>query len=385
MSKSPWLRQTLILSVLLNIALVGTFFYFLIHDNPLHFSYKPKAEGEYEDLEIAETLLGRLHALPYDKLLALLGDTRKMQHGYMVRDFALGALASFHDFDIGRCLGRKIASRKWESSGDTFLLFPGVSDEDFEQLQHFARTQLWPFSAKGLLRLIADKGIEESNTHLVNFFCHTPQFVLLETLFARAKAPVLKKNILSLALECGFDQIDEFYQRQEKNADFSPSIRQEFLLEALNKGSKTAAELLLLTDKKFAIQDLDNEQLLKIIDLISIDSPQGSQFLEMVAATPRSEVLREKALKKLSRYVNKGKEEVAGHFVEKPGLKNLRPTFRQEPPKAPDPRFHIVQPGESLWIIGRKYGVPLEVLMEANHLQSTVIQVGKSLKIPVLQ
>lgn len=46
-------------------------------------------------------------------------------------------------------------------------------------------------------------------------------------------------------------------------------------------------------------------------------------------------------------------------------------------------RYHIVQSGDSLWKIGWLYDVPIQTIMDANHLtESTIIYVGQKLIIP---
>ena len=48
----------------------------------------------------------------------------------------------------------------------------------------------------------------------------------------------------------------------------------------------------------------------------------------------------------------------------------------------PDSIIHIVQPGETLYLIARQYGVSWPAIMQANHLPSTTIYAGQALIIP---
>lgn len=377
---SKWVLQTLILSVALNGALLCTFFYFLIRDNPLHLAYQPKEEREERPPPITPTLLGRLHTLPVEQLKELLQDQRKIQHGYRVRDFALGALASFHDVDVERGVGKgKLAKRKWEYGGDSFLLFPGLQDADFDQLQTFVAEEKWPLTPRGLFRLLRSAGVDKSDPALVHFFCHTPHFILLETLFARTELPIKKRSVLAVALESGWENLETYYEKQQTGTDFSDAIRQKFLVDAITEGSKTAVYLLLITDSTFACEELEDGQVVHLLELLTIKTQEAMQFAKLIVESPRSDSVRYRALERLSDFTGR---DLAGHFYEKPGLKKLRPVFREQPPAAPEPSTHIVQPGESLWLIARKYQVTLEKLMESNHLQSTSIRPGKSLKIP---
>jgi hypothetical protein len=387
MQKSRWLFQTLILSVALNAALLCTFFYFLIRDNPVQFSYQPKEEVKCEMAPLSFAFLERLNTFSFKQLIEMLNDERKVEQGYQVRDFALGAMVTFHEFDVERGLGKNgLSKRKWEfkekgGEGSLFL-FPGLEDQDFEILKAFVAKERFPFTPKGLFRQIRKEGMQKSDRDLLAFFCHTPPFILLETLFARTQLPIQKKTILALALEGGWEPLETFYKNQQDASDFSEKIRTDYLIKAIEKDSKTAAYLLVITDLNYAVKHLDDQIVGKVLDLLTDKTKEAIQFAQVVAVSPRGDRLREKAAKRLVEYkVENNEEDLAGHFIEKPGLKHLRPVFREQPPAAPPPTIHIVQPGETLWQIAQKYGIPIEALMERNHLQTTAIQVGKTLKV----
>jgi hypothetical protein len=383
MSKSRLLFFILCFSGALNVALLSILFYFLIQTPPHSFFYHPPmaiAEGPPP----CEELFAKLENLTFTELTALLSDQRKVAHGYLVRDFALGALAKVHDFDVERGLSRgELSTRMWQYQGNTFLLFPGLGPIDFEKLQAFAQEDKWPFTPRGLLRCIKEEKIENCDPALISFFCHTPHFLLIETLFARTGLPIQKRSILTLIMESEWGTIENFYQQQKKEADFSIQKRRDFLLAALRTNSRTAAQLLLLTDLEFAVNDIDDQLVLKIFELQLGESQAALSFAYSIAESPRSDPIQQKALAYIATYSGSSpQDELVGHFLTKPGLKELRPVFREAPPAAPDPRTHVVQPGESLWQISKKYHVPLEILIKTNHLESTTIQAGKCLKIP---
>jgi hypothetical protein len=386
MSKSRWLVQTLVLSIGLNAVLLCVFFYFLIRKNPISLSYKPKIENVECDNSVSFSIkvpfLEKLQKIKYVHLVDLLKDTRNVEQGYRVQDFALGALASYHDFDVERGLERgHLRQKKWEFKGKHFFLFPGCTQADFEKLQLFAKEEKWPFTTKGLFRKIARDSIENSEPALLYFFCHTPQFIVFETLFARTQVPIQKKRVLKLALEGGWDLFEQFHLEQLKNADFSSHVRRNLLLNAIARNSTEAAMLLLLTDEQFALQQLEDQQMYHLLDLL----PQKKEllpFVQQIASSPRDDRVCRKASTWIAAYAGEGFSEIAGHYYEKPGLKELRPVFRQSPPAAPESGQHLIQPGESLWIIARKYKTSVDLLMQLNHLQTAVLQPGKYLKIP---
>ena len=53
------------------------------------------------------------------------------------------------------------------------------------------------------------------------------------------------------------------------------------------------------------------------------------------------------------------------------------------PPPPGGPVIHIVQPGESLYGLSRRYGVSVQAIQSANHLSGTIIHVGQRLIIPI--
>ena len=97
--KYRWLIQTLVLSVALNGVLVALFFYFFIRDYPLYFSFNPK-KALIETAPIDPSFLGEFQTHSFEHLVDLLTDTRPVEPGYRVCDFALGALVTFYDFDV---------------------------------------------------------------------------------------------------------------------------------------------------------------------------------------------------------------------------------------------------------------------------------------------
>jgi N-acetylmuramoyl-L-alanine amidase len=52
------------------------------------------------------------------------------------------------------------------------------------------------------------------------------------------------------------------------------------------------------------------------------------------------------------------------------------------PPVVASRRTYVVRPGDSLWDIAQRYKVPVADIRQANHLQSTHLQVGQELKLP---
>ncbi len=374
--KYRWLLQTVILSATLNVVLVGLFFYFLILGNPLHFCFQPKEDVRIEKTPLSEAFLGGLQALSFDHLVEILTDQRIVEQGYRVCDFAAAALATFYDFDIQRALGkRQLPMRKWEFDETTFTLYPGLNEGDFDTLITFARTEIYPFTNKGLLQKIE---ANERDAQLLSYFCHSKEFILLERLFARTELPITKGTLLGMVREGGAQRFEDFYADQEQICDFSAPARQQLLINYMEGGSKTAAYLLLISDSEYALSHLEDSRIELMLDLLDVKTEEADHFVRQLVDSPRGDAVHKRAFQRLAEYCG---DEVVGRYVPRPSIGELRPAFRESPPAAPNPSTHLVQPGESLWIIAKKYNVSIEHLMEVNHLQSTVIQSGKTLKI----
>ncbi|MFZ0566133.1 MAG: LysM peptidoglycan-binding domain-containing protein, partial [Chlamydiales bacterium] len=140
--------------------------------------------------------------------------------------------------------------------------------------------------------------------------------------------------------------------------------------------------LLLVTDFQFATRKLDDSQVCQVLHLLSVKSNEALSFAKKMAASNRGDLVCREAKEWLADILELSEEEVAGRFVPRPGIGELRPIFRDPPPASPPPQVHLIQPGESLWLIARKYSVSIDALIEFNHLPSTVIRPGQTLKIP---
>lgn len=171
--------------------------------------------------------------------------------------------------------------------------------------------------------------VKNGESDLYDNFCHSPEFIVLKILIRRTKNDISQDSIYKLAMEGGWEKLHNLYESQKEMSDFSEEKFKEVLIAYSDAGSQTAEKLL---------------------------------------ANINEEVVENK--------------QVAGHFVQKPNQGELRPLFRSAPPAAPDPRTHIVQPGESLWIIAKKYHISIEELMQRNNLRSTVIRSGITLHLP---
>ncbi|MCH9611442.1 MAG: hypothetical protein S4CHLAM81_15470 [Chlamydiales bacterium] len=223
--------------------------------------------------------------------------------------------------------------------------------------------------------------IQELDEEGVQQFVQSSEFTLVQTLFARSGEKISKGTLLKLLMEGNQHALDLFVQRQQRGSDFSDRARQEFLMEYVSLGSKTAAYLMIMVDLDYALL-LSNPEVEHLLDLMDEATPEAISFTEEILEEKRTPLVHQRALGRLSEYTGKSIEELAARYDQYQNNENLRPLFRQQVPITQDQRTHIVQPGESLWIIAKRYKVDMKKLMVTNDLKSTVLRPGQMLKIP---
>ncbi|MCP5469087.1 MAG: LysM peptidoglycan-binding domain-containing protein [Chlamydiales bacterium] len=216
---------------------------------------------------------------------------------------------------------------------------------------------------------------------LLQTFAQSADFTLVQTLFARADHDVSRGTLLQLVLEGNQETLSRFTDKQKGGADFSAPVRQQFLLDHIALGSKTAAYLLVLLDPDYALL-LSNEKIEHLFELMDEPTPEAIAFTEQVLGEKRSPRVDKHALERLAQYTGQSQGEIAARYDRYLNNENLRPVFRQQVPITQTQQTHIVQPGESLWLIAKKYHVTIEKIMVTNNLRSTTLQPGKMLKIP---
>ncbi|MCH9609661.1 MAG: hypothetical protein S4CHLAM45_00500 [Chlamydiales bacterium] len=334
---SRWLKQTLILSLGLNVVFVALLFHLAYRDSSsrLNFAYRP---GRPETLEIA--LPQEFASASFETLIENLKDPKCRKH-------ALSALVKGHDFDVERALGSPPQKR--------------LSDEDYKAICRFAKEEQYPFTARGLYKRLPETG---------KIFCFTPEFIQLQTLFARTQLPIENEILITLVSEGEFETLATYFRKQQEGANYEEGRRRQLLLDYIHDGSRTAAYLLLLTDYDFALATLPDEETVDLLQLLNVKTAEALRYCKALLDSSRSPLCKEKA------------SEIAGRFYRRPGEGVLRPQWRERHPKALPNDTHVIQPGESLWTISRKYRVSIEDLMKVNNLHSTTLQPGRLLKIP---
>ena len=160
--------------------------------------------------------------------------------------------------------------------------------------------------------------------------------------------------------------------------------------------SVLAAKILLEWDRDFILKKLEDPDLMAFLDLFSTNTGALETFLKEIITSPRSDAVWKKAAEKLYAFAEIPCPDPYDHMVTlqtfaKDRLPMLSKPAQQEPVAAAMPppatpvrgkRTHVVQSGENLWKIARKYKVSIDALKKANHLETDKLRPGKELIIP---
>lgn len=331
----------------------------------------------------------------------------------------------------------------WTGESIPLSVYPGLTQTQFEAILSFAKTEQWPLTSEGVF-LLLQKQKDQLNLDpsLVEAFMMTPEFLIMEVLFKRIDIPIKTQRLLEVILEGDWPAFKQFVSQQKQLNDVSIARRQKFLLDYINKRSEAAAYLFLELDPEFAIKKLDDAQVITLLQLLPTKTLESERFAHAMLISPRSTSVWQQASLRLYEYAGEpipedwdyqtslqrfAPDQLAGKQPAKPASEVapvIKPvvTLAQkstEIPKnqvasssvKPSPkgtvaasqatanptskkdvnlkrnssvsyRLYIVQEGDSLWKISRRFGVDMEVLKKRNQLQSNAIKPGTVLKIP---
>jgi len=412
----------------LNIVLFTLFFYQMVKDVPPtpYFELKPAIHEEQQPpLAVEHTnseVIRRLRTLTFDQLILKLSNSDLVENGYSERDLALACLAAFHHFDLPRALaGTQLQERKMSygrrpnGNPAEIVVYPGLTNTNFETIQNFAKTERWPLTPKGVFTLLQKKQ-NISDSSLNDVFLLTSEFLAFETLFNRSEVPVDKQELLSLLIEGDWKMLASFAEQQRASQDLSPARRQRVLLDYIVHGSKTAAFVMLKVDGPFAAKKLDDYHVLSILTLLDEKTPETEKFAIALLTSPRSDAVWKLAATRLYEYAGEDRPENLEHQdaltrfvpgakkiskvikgIEKPQVmpvakKNISKSdktinaIKKVPVKVAAPvkrdRFYTIQTGDNLYRISKKFNVNVETLKKVNKLTSDALKPGSTLRIP---
>lgn len=435
------LTQALIVSGACNIALVAFLFYWSVKERPpTPYCERKPIKEEQQGVVALESgnsdLLRQYGELSMEQLTALLTSDKLVENGYKQRDLALASLVSYYHFDLSRALAgypillekRKIGfgiSR--DGTRVEVIAFPGLNDHHFQTIIHFAKTEKWPLTAKGLWLMLRQQAAYDPT--VADAFFLTPEFLAVETLFSRGDVNVAKADLLKVVSEGSWEKLSEFTQQQRLLQDLSAARRQRFLLDSIRSRSRAAAQLMLTVDADFAVKKLDDEQILMMLELLDQKNPETERFARSLLVSPRSDAVWKMAATRLYTYVKEPIPETYLHEkalarfvpgqapfvalttsqtpkepkktstalssskpVPPPSSKPLASTPKPKeiavaakvPPKPqikPDLSY-VVQDGDTLWKISKRFKVDVDAVRKLNRLDNDTLKPGTTLKIP---
>lgn len=227
---------------------------------------------------------------------------------------------------------------------------------------------------------------------LLEAFYLTPEFTTLMTLFNRAGVPLPPEYVIEVIAEGDWSLIERFTQEQKLSQDLSPLRLKNLLSTYVRCRSVLAAKILLEWDRDFILKKLDDPDLMVFLDLFSTRTAALDTFLKEIIICPRSDAIWKKAAEKLYAFSDLPCPEPYDHLVTLQTFAKERmpalsqPVAQEQAAAAAVPvkgkRTHMVQSGENLWKIARKYKVSIDALKKANQLETDKLRPGKELVIP---
>lgn len=424
-------RLTLALAAsgLLNVAVLSFLFYWVVKERiPVpYFEHKPAAQEEQElpfaDNRNCGQVVSELRNLTFEQLVGRLSQTQLVESGLTQRDLAIAALVAFHHFDLQRALvglpqpqqqRGLICTQSQTGKMVPLLVFPGMTDEQFQAIIQFAHMERWPLTGKGIYLLLQKKGME-AEPSLIDAFYLSKEFMAVELLFSRAPVPVDKKEIMEVLSEGSWKDLKEFSQQQRVVQDLSEARRQKFLIDYIQHGSQAAVYLLLKIDGEFASKKVDDILAIKMLDLLQKKTPAAEKFALDLLTSPRTSQVWQTATSRLYLFVGEPPPPVwtyqaalarfAPHRLMTKNLSQVKQQTSISSPPSKSPvkvikkiekkmatqpaaviaskeKLYIVQEGDSLWKIAKRFHSSIEAIKTRNQLKSDLLKPGTVLKIP---
>jgi LysM repeat protein len=381
-------------------------------------------------------VLAHFRAMGFRQLVEKLASQQPIEDGYSERDLALACLCTFHDFNLGQALsGQTLQQRrllfgvKGEPQFTEVMMYPGLTDTQYEAVVRYAQTETWPVTPRGLFVRLKEQGAQRDPA-LEEAFVMTPQFQAVQALLGRAEVPVDRQSLLAVVLDCDWSGLDEFATKQRAAQDLSSPRRQRWLLDQVGRRSPASAYMLLRTDGAYVAKKGTDAQVLQLLEQLPVRTAESERFATDLLTSPRSNQVWEAAARLLYAYHGEAAPKTYNHvaalsrFVPQemiqqkmaagadeapeanaypvvattpiPTLLASKPTKPKETaaakPKEPKPaqtaqaagdeqQYHVIETGDSLWKIAKKHKTSVAQLRELNQLKSDTLRPGKKLRV----
>ena len=274
--KSRFLTQALIFSGALNIGLLTSFVYFIIHEKKesVSFELQPISEAEKKNTHLSNAeVLAQFASMSYGELIDLLDNQEAVEEGYKKRDLALASLANFHFIDLNKPLHGSILQKRMLSfqrkdgpERVDIVVYAGLTEDQFKGVLQFIKTEKFPFTTQGLFFELQQSKMPRDPSLLDAFFL-TPEFTTLMTLFTRAGVPLPPEYVVDLITQGDWKIVEQFAQEQKLSQDLSPLRLKNLLLTYIRCRSVLAAKILLEWDRDFILKKFEDPDLMALLEL----------------------------------------------------------------------------------------------------------------------
>lgn len=400
LQKVKRLTLALIVSGALNIFGAAFLVYWALYESPLLEVPQEKVFSEPAkkwSLVKNDELLRHYKTLSFEMLLPKLSKKGLVEDGFTERVLALGILVAYHDFDLQKALRGELFPKEkralsFNQGKDQIIIFPGMTDRQFEAVENFAATEKWPFKSRGLFQLLQKERYKEEIS-LQEAFMLTPEFKVMQKFFAKTD----KNSLLQMLRQSDWAPLAAFYENNKGKNTLSEEERQKLLFSYFKAGSGEAAALMLKTDFDFTTRRLSDATLLTLLNQLPGDTKELPAFLNVLIASPRGDELKDAAKKKYAELTGKKweplplratapliKASTMGKVMMEKAKVTPPKTSLAEGPlvKKTQDKIYTVQEGDSLWKIGKRFKVSVESLRALNKLKSDQLKPGTPLKIP---
>ncbi|MDF2548993.1 MAG: hypothetical protein K0S07_60 [Chlamydiales bacterium] len=365
-----------------------------------------------------QEVLNSLLFLPSSALLEKLESQEMVEDGYSERDLALACLVHYHYFDIQRALkpvSQALQKRSlfFDLASDPnahvkLTVFPGLKDEDFQAILHFARTEQWPLTTEGLFAHLKAGG--KPDKALEDAFYLTTDFITVETLIGRSHIFWERSRLMRMLLSGSWLDLHEWAATAVNSALSEQESRRSLLLTYIKCGSEDAAVLFLKTDMDFALKRLRDSACIQLLTALTPPAAEGTVYCQELLKSPRSDQVLQAAQhwllesQQLAEALLKPpapamppvpvtpprakskeiKSELKSPLFQGKARSESFPceTLSQSAARFKRPSFYTVKEGDTLWAIARRLGADVEDLKRLNQLDSDFLRPGLQLLLP---
>ncbi|MGM0439521.1 MAG: LysM peptidoglycan-binding domain-containing protein [Chlamydiota bacterium] len=411
LTRVRWLSHLLILSLTLNIGLLATFIYSAVKESKDNYTSNYEQATAYAENPPSYTnseVVAFFEKMSFKQLVNQLANRQLIEDGYTYRDLALAYLVNYYHFNLERALAGWPAEERHllvgKDDNEVLRVFPSLTDQDYKAILHFARTERWPLTGKGLFLQLQEQGLGKDDS-LVEAFYHTYEFQAVDKVFQRAPAEVQPLIVVQILLDGDWQMIKDFVAEQYQKQHVGGHRWRNFLLDYIVRGSKTASYLVLEFDGNRAAHRLDDPIIITMLNNMDIATPAAQKFAVELLTSPRPNAVWELAAERLyqwsgeqipesnvhmealARFVpEEVLQEKVAQMPTKEEVAESTATLEEEPlassePSPPNRVTHVVQKGDTLWEIARQFDVDIKDIKENNDLNGDVIIPGQQLKI----